>query len=470
MLAEDDDALATALDHRNLAPTRLATLAVEAPDRIFLTNTSGASPTYSEAHLRMLRWCTFLRERGVGVGDRVTTMLPSSSDAILVWLALSMLRAYEVPINPELRGNFLQHIVSDAGVRLCIVRPEFVALVQGSGIYGLDIVAVDRAVDPLTDVDAVAEISYPQPSDVSCLIYTSGTTGPSKGVVVTWAQMTGFIGRVPRSRFGPETVCYAPWPMFHVTGRSPVVTMLDRGASVVCRERFSVSSFWSDVFRFGVTHASLAPVVRLLLDAPGPIAGEHPLHIIFGGSDARANLAFAERFAVEVNCNYGSTELGFPITNRFYDEKSSKVTGWPRRGYSVRGVDDTGTEVGIGKVGELHVHPPARELMLREYFRQPALTEAAIVDGWNRTGDTVRMLDNGAIVFVDRLRDTIRRFGENISSLAVEQAVVALGNIADCAAVGIRSEAAGRAPAVVCDADLYRSCRRTTEDGERQDP
>ena len=93
MPAEDDDALATALDHRNLAPTRLATLAVDAPDRIFLTDADGVSLTYSQAHVRMLRWCTFFRTRGVVAGDRVATMLPSSSDAVLVWLAISMLRA-----------------------------------------------------------------------------------------------------------------------------------------------------------------------------------------------------------------------------------------------------------------------------------------------------------------------------------------------------------------------------------------
>jgi crotonobetaine/carnitine-CoA ligase len=168
------------------------------------------------------------------------------------------------------------------------------------------------------------------------------------------------------------------------------------------------------------------------------------LRIVFGGSDGRANLAFSERFGVRVCTSYGSTEIGFPIVNRRVDSTNAHVTGWARRGYQLRIVGPDERDVQPGQTGELLVRPPARELMLREYLGQPELTARAVVDGWFRTGDAVRMLDDGAVVFVDRLGDTIRRFGENISTLAVENVVSALPDVVECAVVGVPSPVAGQ--------------------------
>src|SRR5262249_40185226 len=123
---------------------------------------------------------------------------------------------------------------------------------------------------------------------------------------------------------------------------------------------------------------------------------------------------------------------------------SAHVAGWPRRGYHVRAVDGEGGEVATGEIGELLVRPPVRELMLREYLGQPELTASALEGGWYHTGDAVRLLDDGSVQFVDRLRDTIRRFGENISSVAVESVVAAREDIVECAVLGVPSRSAGQ--------------------------
>src|SRR5262249_47616804 len=161
----------------------------------------------------------------------------------------------------------------------------------------------------------------------------------------------------------------------------------------------------------------------LLLDTAGPQPGEHPLRVAFGGADGRANLEFEDRFGVRICTSYGSTEIGFPIVNRAVSAASAHVTGWPRPRHQGPAVGGDGGDVEPGEIGGLWVKPPVRELMLREYLGQPELTAKALEGGWYHTGDAVRLLDDGGVQFVDRMRDTIRRFGENISSVAVENVV-----------------------------------------------
>ena len=103
---------------------------------------------------------------------------------------------------------------------------------------------------------------------MSCVIYTSGTTGPAKGAVIPWGQFNAVLGRTPRSWFFPDDAVYAPLPMFHVTGRTPTVTMADVGGRVVLREKLSVSEFWSDVCEYGCTSNTVSSAALLLVAGP----------------------------------------------------------------------------------------------------------------------------------------------------------------------------------------------------------
>jgi crotonobetaine/carnitine-CoA ligase len=141
--------------------------------------------------------------------------------------------------------------------------------------------------------------------------------------------------------------------------------------------------------------------------------------------------------------------------------------GRPRPGYRLRVVGPGDADVPDGQVGELWVRPPARELMLLEYLNRPDATAAATAGGWYRTGDAVVRSPDGMFTFVDRMRDTIRRHGENISSAAIEAVIAADPAVAECAALGVPDPVAGQevALAVVpapsgCDpAALYERLR-----------
>ncbi len=423
-------------------PARIAWWADRTPDRPFMQEVTGRRASYAGFLDEVCRWSSRLSELGVRRGDRVISLLPTSIDASALWLGAGVLGAVEVPVNPDLRGSFLTHALRDPGATWCFVRPEHADLPGSVEVPGLEIVVVPRDGSFTADADSRRPDVWPAPTDPSCVIYTSGTTGASKGVVISWAQMSATIGRIPRSWLGPDDVTYSYHPMFHVTGRSPLPAMADVGGRIVLREKLSLTEFWDDVRRYGCTSTTVNTALALAQPERADDA-DNPLRFALVGGARPLALRFAERFGVHVFECYGSTEIGFPIVLRDMVAGPGRACGYLRRGYSARVVDDAGEEVPDGTPGELLVRPPLRPLMTSGYLGRDDLTEAAIVDGWYRTGDRMVRNSDGSYVFVDRMKDTIRRLGENISATALEAAVLELGVVAECAVVGVPDPIAG---------------------------
>ncbi len=445
---DDDDPIGTGLDPACVLPARIAHWAAADPSRPFLVEVDGPTFSYDEVHDGMLRWAALLERLGVRRGDRVVSFLPPSVAAHLVWLGCACAGALEVSVNPELRGPLLDHVLTDAAPSLCVGLPEHGALAPpGTGMVTVG--------DPVPDVAPVPPPRWPGPPDTACVLYTSGTTGPAKGVILPWAQLSATIGRIPRSALSGRDAVYAPWPMFHVTGRTPLPAMADVGGRVVLRARATVGAFWPDIVAHGCTSTTFGALSALLVGVDAP--EHHQLRWVFMAPRGELSLRVKEKFGVQVLANYGSTEVGFPILNRRLDASTANVSGWPRDGYLVRVVRD-GRDVPDGEAGELWVGARDRGVMFSGYL---GATTDGLEDGWFRTGDLVTRRDDGGIVFVDRLRDVIRRFGENISSVTVESVVATDPEVLDCAALASPSEVCGEevllvvSPASVDPAALF---------------
>ena len=443
-----DDPRRLALDPQRVPPSAIAAIAASDPDRPFAVDVGGRALSYGQFHHELRQWCSYLRGIGVAAGERIVSMLPNSIDAHLLWLASCCVGAIEVAVNRDLRGELLRHIVTDSGARRCFVRPEDRQTPLLSGVAGLEVIETPRERSLVAAHAPVAELARPAPADVCTVIYTSGTTGPAKGVMVTWAQLSTAIGRIPRDWLSDDDAFYSPWPMFHLTGRTPMITMLDVGGRFVCRERPSVSQFWTDIDGYGCTVATLSPIAKLLLAEPEQATDrDHPLRVIhLAGEPA---VAFERRFGARPVTSYGSSELGFPVIKRQARPDWLSVTGWLRPGYHLRIVDEHGLDVPAGEAGELWIRPPARELLMRGYLGDEASARSRagrppIVDGWYRTGDRFSQRPDGALCFLDRMGDTIRRFGENISARALEDIIGAEPGIAECVVLGVPSEIAGQ--------------------------
>jgi len=442
------DVVAYATDAANMLPARIRDWAAREPGRPFLIEAATERrATYGEVWDRARAWVTWLRSEGIGPGDHVATVLPSSIEAGAVWIALGLVGAVEVPINPELVGEFVAHVVNDASPVLCIGRPDLLDHLRAS-CPELRLVEVERDGRLLDGVRPADVDALPGPEDVACVIYTSGTTGPAKGVVIRWAQLAAVVGRMPMDE---SDVSQGSSPMFHVTGRTPLVVMADVGGQVVMRERFSRSEILEDARRYRISVGTIIASLVLTLP-PSPTDEDNAFRYVFTGHSPLLGEQWGERFGVRGFDCYGSTEIGFPIVRLEPPRDLERLwMGKVRPGWEAKVVDGDGRIVPDGESGELWIRAGSRLMVMQGYLNQPEATDAAFEGDWYKTGDIVIRHDDGNFEFLDRARDTIRRLGENISSTAVETAIEKHPDIALAAVVGVPDRIAGREVLVVVE-------------------
>jgi crotonobetaine/carnitine-CoA ligase len=442
-------------------PELAATRAASDPRRVFLHDAdSGQAFTYADTEVEVRRWAARLRGAGVASGDTVLVMLPTGSVAAFVWLAVARLRAIEAPVNLDYRGRLLAHVAINSRAKVAVVASRSVdhllsvpepsptlrtVIVVGSHENAENPTSARLVTPESLDRSPVAtgeEDQWPQDHDVASLFYTSGTTGPSKGVLVTWKQ----IDRIARWYFPPgslqshETV-YAPFPMFHLSGKVLIMIAAITDGSVVLRERFKTDRYWADVHQFGATSTMLlGSMPDFVLDAPG-FSGRSTstLEKIVMNPLIQKLPEFVEKFGVRVCGLYGSTEVGIPIATG-WDRNPAGTCGRACPDFELRIVDKYDREVPDGTAGELVVRTTEPWLLMSGYWAMPEATVAAWRNLWFHTGDIMRRDAEGNYFFVDRIKDMIRRRGENISSMELEREVLDHPDVLDCAVVGVRGE------------------------------
>ncbi|WP_433059036.1 AMP-binding protein [Dactylosporangium sp. CS-033363] len=427
------------LDPARVLPGLLRRRAVELADRDFLIDVERGRYTYGAFQRRVEEFAGLLKDNGVGPGDRVAVLLPTSVDEQALWIACGWRGAVQVPINPAYRGEMLRHVLHDSGPRLIVTvadRAEELgrAAPPGTAVFTLDIgqpLEFDPAV--LSDVDD------PKPWDLAAIIYTSGTTGPSKGVLTPWGQL--LTGIEAFDDIGAGDVLYAPFAAFHLGGKVPLQIVAHWGGTFVFRDGFKTDRFWPDVRAHGCTRAwAFYAMANFLWRQPArPDDLDNPLKSITGGPLLPDYAAFEQRFGLRMRTNYGMTEAGWPIAtgDLVVDHRSC---GRARDGLELRIVDDFDAEVPDGQIGELIVRAERPWTMNVGYLGRPADTARAWRNGWYHTGDAFRRDADGNYFFVDRAKDAVRRRSENISSFEVESMVTAHPDVLECAAIGVPSD------------------------------
>jgi crotonobetaine/carnitine-CoA ligase len=276
-------------------------------------------------------------------------------------------------------------------------------------------------------------------------MYTSGTTGPSKGVMMPWGQMYEIATRVyPIDHFDEGDRYYLPSVTYHMSAKGCAYTMALVNGRLVIRDRFSVTNFFADISRYECTIANLLGAVAQLLSASEskPDDATTPLRFVLMVPVIADVESFMKRFDLEVTTGYGMTEIG-PVICATVGEVSNdnyRSCGLLRDGFQARLVDEHDCEVPDGQVGELIVRSDTPWTLNLGYFGLPEESMKAWRNGWFHTGDGFRVDDDGNFYFVDRLKDTIRRRGENISSFEVEAIVNGHPDVMESAAVAVPSD------------------------------
>jgi crotonobetaine/carnitine-CoA ligase len=442
-------------------PHLIARNAERAPDRTFIDVVGGGSVTRREFHLEALRWASALEALGVGDGQIIATMLPVSVDAITAWLGAGWLRAQTVLTSTAHRGRMLAYVLRHSGASHLIVSRRYLDRIEQ--VAG-DLPALTTLIVPDDDAPAVSlpirvvgreelfagiepvDREGPGHYDIGAILYTSGTTGPSKGVLTPWAQLHATASSNTAQLYETDA-WYSPMPLSHISGISPLYSMAIVGGRLVLKEAFSTTDFLNDITKYHCTAALIVgAMAQFLMNLPAsPQDSAIPLRYVGISPTPPFVDEFKERFGVVAYSGYNMTELSMPICWRGATVNSAayESAGQVRAGYQVRIVDEHDEEVPVGTSGELIVRADEPWTMNAGYLGMPTETAAAWRNGWFHTGDVLRMDEAGNYYFIDRLKDTIRRRGENISSAEVEAEVNEHPAVLESAAVAAPSELGG---------------------------
>lgn len=429
--------------------------AEEKPDQIFAVFEDDESWTYGEMRSRARRLGAALQAMGVGEDDHVVVWLSNGKECLEAYFALGYIGAVFVPVNVAYRGDLLAHVIDNAGAALAIVHPELAPRLKEVDAATLETVVVTGPetvpvpglsiltyTDLLKKAGPLRELSRAiEPWDTQAIIYTSGTTGPSKGVLSSylhnWAGMNGAVWTC----VGDDDRYLINMPLFHIGGCFILYSMLCRGASIAMTTGFRTDIFWETVHRTQSTVVFLLGVMAsFLLKAP-PRADDRnsPLKTMMVVPFNEEATQLADRFGVTVHTIFNMTELSCPIFSP-PNPTEPGYCGPARDGVSLRVVDENDIEVPPGTTGELIVRTNLPWAMNHGYYKNPEATAAAWRNGWFHTGDAFRMNAAGEFYYVDRIKDAIRRRGENISSIEVESQVTEYPAVQECAAIAVPSE------------------------------
>ena len=448
--------------------------------------------SYAELDRRANRYAHWALGQGIGRGAVVALLMENRPDFICAWLGLFKVGAQVALINTNLSGAALAHSIAISGARHAIVGTELAENFAAAPFEARPVPWLEGAGGNLTAALALAPDTSPGKQaragvtlkERAFFIYTSGTTGMPKAANFSHMRMlfmmSGFVGALqPRQ----SDRIYDPLPLYHSTGGVCAVGMaFFTGGALILKRKFSVHEFWDDIHRYDATiFEYIGELCRYLLNAPpSPLEKGHKIRAITGnGLRPEIWRQFQERFAIpRIVEFYGATEGNVSMLN--YDGTVGAVGRVPdylewllpsrvvrfdvEKEMPVRGPDGLCIECGPDEVGETLGGISARagrefegysnraesdKKMLRDVFKRGDL--------WFRTGDLMRRDAHGYFYFVDRIGDTFRWKGENVSTGEVGEVLAAVPGVREANVYGVAIPGLdGRAgmAALVADGDF----------------
>ena len=424
-----------------------------------LLRIAGRQWTHGDAAEAAAVHAAALAQAGVARGDRIAVMCGNRIEFLETFLGAGWMGASVVPVNTASMGPQIEYFLANSAAKLLVIEAGFLerlktadlgrtalrdVWVVGEGAASWEPPAGLRVSNFPEGLEAVAPADV-QPGDPLAILYTSGTTGPAKGVICPHAQYFWWgVNSAEVLGVGRDDVLCTTLPLFHINALNTFAQAALTGAEVVFESRFSASGFWPSMRANGATVVYLlgAMVPILLAQPEGEGERDHRVRIGLGpGVPSAAGQAFKARTGVSLLEGYGSTETNFAIATA-PDSPRGGVMGWLRTGFQACVADEDDVALPPGEAGELLLRTDEPYAFASGYFNMPEKTVEAWRNLWFHTGDRVVRDADGAFRFVDRIKDAIRRRGENISSFEVEQVLLSHAAVASCAVYPVRSELA----------------------------
>jgi carnitine-CoA ligase len=425
---------------------------------LFVCN--GEQWTYRDTLDNAARYAGLLLASGIEPGDRIALICGNRPELLGLVLGCGWAGAVSVPLNAAARGFPLQHMLGNSGAKILAIEAALLPALATIDLSALPLTRIwvigAAAPGELAGAGAIVVEALPVPTveapaarlgpgDLFTILYTSGTTGLSKGVCCPHAQYFWWGAYTAwQLDIREGDVLNTTLPLFHTNALNCFFQALLHGATQVVETRFSVSDFWSALSRSGATVTYLlGAMVPMLLSRPAtPAERAHQVRVALApGVPANCHKDFTERTGIVLLDGFGSTETNLILASR-NDDCRPGYMGRLVPGFEARVVDDSDNEVPDGEAGELIVRADEPFALASGYFAMPEKTIEAWRNLWLHTGDRVIRDADGYYRFMDRMKDAIRRRGENISSYEVEQVLVSHPAVALAAVFPVSSDLA----------------------------
>jgi long-chain acyl-CoA synthetase len=431
--------------HLSLASV-LEESALRRPDQVAVIE-GDRSESYAALWDAALRRAGALREAGVQPGDRVALLGLNTVDFVTAYYGILAAGAVVVPVAPMLVPDEVAFLVQDSGARVALVADDLAGILSASDVTVLPFSTAFAA-------EPERARAAREPLDPAVLFYTSGTTGRPKGAVLTHFNlvMNAFTNAFTANHIVADDVMFGCLPLFHTFGQTVALngTFLV-GGTLVLQPRFEPGEALALMAEHGVTAFLGVPTMYMALLAAAKEHDGGPLPAlrlcVSGGAPlpVRVLEEFNDHFSVTIQEGYGLSETSPTATvNQLEFGVEAGSIGHPIWGVQVEiadpDVDEAIVLKDVGEVGEIVIRG---HNVFAGYHGRPEATEAAIVDGWFRSGDLGTKDERGFIRIVDRKKDLILRGGYNVYPREVEEVLVRHPAVDQVAVLGVPHETHG---------------------------
>jgi len=387
----------------------------------------GVKLSYRELHQRSNRIASTLLEQGYRKGAHIAVMLPNGPASVLIWFAIMKIGAVIVPVNTAYQGKELDYILNQSDAQALILDQQYLdafaqmkecpAILENPVVLdGADLGLLENG-EPLDNFDPGYQVVA---TDLANLQYTSGTTGFPKGCMLTqdyWIVLSHSIAQVHR-HYGNTRLFY--WaPFFYMDGQWSFLSTMAIGGTAIVATKMSLTHFL-DWLHEQEAHYCVLPEALLKTVPPSDRDAEIPLKFVHSfGWRPSARREAEQRFNLVARDSFGMTEAGPAIIcPQDCDDKLQVNTCGVAAPYrETRVVDEHGVECAPGEAGELQIR--GRSIMLG-YYKRPDANAESFDGNWFRSGDLFTKDADGFHRIVGRIKEMIKRAGENISANEVE--------------------------------------------------